>query len=162
KQLSVWNLPRECGKGRLALSPDGKTIAVTAEWLRTVFLLDAANGKPLSPGSGHNGPVWAMAFSPDGKRLATAGHDQSIRLWDLATGEELRTFHSYLVWKLAFSPDGKRLAYAGPDGNEQIVGILDPHNVNSPIEKLRGHSKTVTALAFSPDGQMLAYGSTDN
>jgi WD40 repeat protein len=73
---------------------------------------------------GHSNEVLSVAFSPDGKRLATGGREQTVKLWDAATGQELLTLKGYLefVSSVAFSPDGKRLV-AG--SNEPTVRLLD-------------------------------------
>ena len=72
----------------------------------------------------HNSAIESVAFSPDGKRLATGGREHTVKLWDAATGQELLTIKGYLgdVSSLAFSPDGKRLA-AGSD--EPTVRLLE-------------------------------------
>jgi WD40 repeat protein len=77
---------------------------------------------------GHSSVVWSVAFSPDGKRLASGSQDNTIKLWDTVTGKELLTLkgHSRMVDSVAFSPDGKRLASAeGQGGKIKLWDTLD-------------------------------------
>ena len=110
---------------------------------------------------GHSDSVYAIAYSPDGKLLASAGGDSSIFLWDTTThartGLTLAE-HSGSVFTLAFSPDNKWLASAGSDG--QIL-IWDVATGARKEPRLSGHTATVESLAFSPDGTMLASASED-
>ena len=66
---------------------------------------------------GHIGPVFSVAWSPDGKRLATGSEDQTATMWDAATGKEVLTLrgHSHFVRSVAWSPDGQRLATGSDD-----------------------------------------------
>ena len=68
-----------------------------------------------------------MAFSPDGKRLASASYDQTVKVWDAATGQESLTLkgHTNYVWSVAFSPDGKRLASASEDNTVKVWFLND-------------------------------------
>ena len=103
---------------------------------------------------GHTGAVCGVAFSPKRTLLATAGYDESVRLWDPATGAAVRILsgHAGAVFKVAFSPDGTLLATAGYD---QSVRLWDV-DTGEAVRILSGHAGTVWGVAFSPDGTLLA------
>jgi WD40 repeat protein len=117
----------------------------------------AADGLAARTLDGHEGTV-RPAFSPDGKTVATANDDQTIRLWDLETGKLQRSLagHGAGVWRVAYAPDGKTLAaIAG-----ERVFLWDPATAKQ-IRVLEGHTNLVRAVAFSPDGKTLASGGAD-
>jgi hypothetical protein len=107
----------------------------------------------------HDDYINSVAFSPDGKWLATRSFDGTVKLWDAATGQELLTLKGYsdVVTSVTFSPDGKRLATGSLD---HIVKLWDAAT-GQELLTLKGHSDVVHSVAFSPDGKRLASGSAD-
>ncbi|MCC3427482.1 MAG: NACHT domain-containing protein [Microcoleus sp. PH2017_01_SCD_O_A] len=105
------------------------------------------------------GTIFAVAFSPDGKLLATGGTDGVVRCWDVASGKELLTCkgHSNWVSSVAFSPDNKTLASGSSD---KTIKLWERHS-GECLKTFQGHSDLVRSVAFSPDGKTLATGSDD-
>ena len=108
---------------------------------------------------GHVGEVESVIFSPNGRRLASGSSDETIKLWDLASGSLLRTLHGGAIFPgdLAFSPDGRLLASGS---FYKIVELWDPES-GRLIRTLRGHTASVVSVVFSPDGRQLASASLD-
>ncbi|KAK3306055.1 WD40-repeat-containing domain protein [Chaetomium strumarium] len=108
---------------------------------------------------GHSGPVSAVAFLQDGKTLASASVDDTVRLWDTGTGAHRQTLkgHSGPVGAVALSPDGRMLASASSD---KTVRLWDA-GTGAYRQTLNGHSGPVHAVAFSPAGKTLASASDD-
>ncbi|RPI98380.1 MAG: WD40 repeat domain-containing protein, partial [Chloroflexi bacterium] len=125
----------------VAMSHDN-TLAVSSDEAGAVTLWDLTTGAELRHFQAHPDSVWAVAMSPDGRQIATASgqpqgtqsdQDTAVRLWDVATGEELRRFegHPYSVWGLAFSPDGHRLVSTSGSLLEDNSGSIRVWDVDS-------------------------------
>ncbi|MDF5718440.1 MAG: AAA family ATPase, partial [Rhizonema sp. NSF051] len=108
---------------------------------------------------GHSSIVYSVSFSPDGKTLASASFDNTIKLWNVATGKQIKTLsgHSNSVNSVSFSPDGKTLASASADKTIKLWDVA----TGKQIKTLSGHSNSVNSVSFSPDGKTLASASFD-
>jgi WD40 repeat protein len=133
---------------------------ITGVGTERLSLWDPNTGKLLRKLEGHHGAISTVAWSPDGKTLATASYDKTVQLWEHASGKQLRTFseHKAAVLAAAFSPDGKSIASGGSD---KLVLVWDVAT-GEVRHTLKGHSAEVTALAWAPGvSGTLASGSND-
>lgn len=127
---------------------------------KMVRLRDLVSGKLFKPLRGHDYEIFSIAFSPNGKVLATGGRDKTVRLWSTATGEllgEPLRGHEDWIYSVSFSPDGNTLATASGDKTVRLWDIVS----RKPIASLSGHEMEVKSVAFSPDGRTLVSGSMD-
>jgi WD40 repeat protein/tRNA A-37 threonylcarbamoyl transferase component Bud32 len=142
----------------LAFSPDGRRLATIdanrpdGSWYRMVRIWDVSTGRQLLALEAHTGLVMQWVFSPDGKRLASAG-DRTIKVWDTDTGREQLALkgHTDDIWSVAFRPDGRLLASAGGDQTVRVWDAL----TGKEVLTLK-HTSSVRSVAFSPDNRRLA------
>ena len=104
--------------------------------------------------------IFAIAFSPDGKRLASASRDKTSKVFDVEKKESLVTFpaHAQPVYTVSFTPDGKGVATGGEDNR---IRIWNPDNDGKSIREIGGFGGTVFKLRYSPDGKTLLACSAD-
>lgn len=155
----------------VAFSPDDKLLVsasrvpvepLTARWGGEVKVWDVAARKEVSSLGGHDGQVWCVAFSPDGKLVASGGDDGTVRLWDVARGKEVAALagHRGAVYALAFAPGGHLLASGGGRTEDRETGELKVWHVAARKEAatLGGHAVAVRSVTFDPTGKNLASG----
>jgi WD40 repeat protein len=139
-------------------------LAVIFTYLLTVAFQSPVPGSPdrpeLIPQTGHNASVNSVVFSPDGRWIASGSEDNTIDIWEVSTGQQLRTLtaHKRFVNTLAFSRDGHLLASGSMDGTIKLWDVA----TWSEMRTLSGHVSGVNSVAFSGDGALLASGSWDN
>src|SRR5262249_30984729 len=173
-----------CPATSVAYSPDGQLLAAGGSD-NQLRLFDSSTGKEIRRLAGHQprtfspprdpknpfdllvdsvgqGNVTTLAFSPDGKVLASGGWDDMVRLWDVESGKELRKMlaHQAMIARVVFSPDGKMLASRG--GIDGTLRLWDPAT-GAELRKVEKLSRVnpwrfyrEAALAFSPDSKTVA------
>jgi WD40 repeat protein len=134
---------------------------------KTVKVWDAQSGKEVLTLKGHTDQVSSVAFSVDGKRIASGSYDQTVKVCDAQTRQEAFTLkgHTRYVMSVAFSPDGKRIAtgstnYKRQDDKPGGVKVWDA-DTGQEVLTLTGHTRDVWSVAFSPDGKRIVSGSWD-
>ncbi|ARI81869.1 WD40 repeat domain-containing protein [Microcystis aeruginosa] len=154
----------------VSFSSDGKTLATGSDDT-TIELWNVGTGKEMRTLIGHNSTglcqleicselaVYRVSFSPDGKTLATSSDDNTIKLWNVETGQEIGTLrgHNGIVLSVSFSPDGKSLATGSWDKTIKLWNV----ETGQEIRTLKGHDSSVYSVNFSPDGKTLVSGSVD-
>ncbi|MFI9259311.1 AAA family ATPase [Streptomyces sioyaensis] len=131
-------------------------------------LISTVNAPLATPLLGHTGAVYLTSFSPNGRLLATASYDRTVRLWDVTDptrpqplGKPL-TGHTSWVSSAVFSPDGHTLASASDDGTIRLWDLRNPGHPQPIGAPLTGHHGSIYLIAFSPDGRTLASANEDH
>ncbi len=131
-------------------------LLVTTLFLSNGFAQDYVHYKTLI---GHTAAVFSIAFSPDGKTIASGSLDSTIRLWDVATSKHLHTLigHTSDIQSVSFSPDGQTLASGSSDKTIRLWDVATSRHLHTLI----GHTSDIQSVSFSPDGQTIISGSWD-
>jgi WD40 repeat protein len=155
----------------LAFSADSKSLAVGRVAVKdtgAVELWDVSTGAIRSHGAAHLGAITCLAFSPDGRFLASGSTDKSVIVWDMGVGKESARFIAnppQPVWSLAFDPESRLLAIGTGPSDTRIRQVSDVclwDFITDKIQaRLHGHSRAVTSVLFSKDGQTVITGSAD-
>ena len=107
----------------------------------------------------HSKTVRSVSCSPDGQRIASGSDDKTVKLWDVSSGELMKTLkHSDVVNSVSFSPDGKHVASGSDDKTVKVWSVESGECVTT----FEGHSGWVTSVSFSADGASIVSGSGDN
>ncbi|HUL47999.1 MAG TPA: protein kinase [Steroidobacteraceae bacterium] len=136
----------------------GEPAVYNAEALNVFHEARAADAGILAL-TGHDGVLWKVAFSPDGRRVVTASADATARIWDAVTGRELVRLigHTDRVSYAEFSPDGRQVVTGSYDNSARVWDAASGRELMS----LAGHARAVLGAAFSPDGRLIATASVD-
>jgi WD40 repeat protein len=147
--------------------PHSNMIATAVDYNRkskqyySIKLWNVTDGKEIKEMNEHEGSIYAISVSPDGKFIASASGDKTIKIWDVNKEKAIKTLYNHKgeVRDVSFSPDGKILASSSADNT---IKLWDTQNYNE-IATLRGHSAPVYSISFnvSDDGQFLASGGND-
>ncbi|ROP41983.1 PD40 domain-containing protein [Saccharothrix texasensis] len=171
-------LTQDGGVAAMAFSPDGRTL-VTAQGPvqnsrdQTVRLWNVADPAHVAPSStplvtGHVNPVLSLAFTPDGRTLATGSADSTTRLWNVADParpayvNQLLSGTARMIMGLRFSPDGRVLATAAGDATTQLWSVAEPARPAALGPPLSGHSGPVSSVVFGPSGSTLVTAGYDH
>ncbi len=151
----------------LAWSPDGKRIASACSSIgfdKTIHIWDATTGQKILHYDSHYGllpnfSILALAWSPDGTRIASTCGDKTIRIWNATNGNRISTWRVRSEWvsNLVWSPDNQRIALANSDHTAQVWDV----STGKLAVTYHGHSDRVRNIAWSPDGSRIATASND-
>ena len=168
QELNLWDVATNTHKANnrmgaswftISMNADGGTLATINKGYATIRLWDVITGEEEGWLRGHTKDVESIAFSPDGKTLASGSRDKTVRLWDVATGKQKKVLkgHRKSIDSIVFSADGQMLASASRDKTIRVWdAITGKHK-----KILKGHTAPVNGAAFSPDGRAIVSWSND-
>jgi WD40 repeat protein/tRNA A-37 threonylcarbamoyl transferase component Bud32 len=168
--FSVWDvaahqerwrvqLPSDVPLGAsISVRPDGREVACVPQRTHKAYVLDVATGEQRFE-MAHRGSIHDIAYCSQGKKIATASNDRTVRLWDAFTGEELQVLrgHSDGVASLAFNPTATRLVTGAMDGSVRVFDLPS----GDVALTLSGHEGWVNSVAYHPSGAVIATAASD-
>ena len=155
--------------GIAAIGVGGWVLASSSHWHIPLVPTNSSATPTLLPGTtlltyrGHLYYIWSVAWSPDGKYIASGSWDQTVQVWDATGGKTIFIYHGHAggqagVFTVAWSPDGKRIASGSGDHTVQVWDAFTGGNVLT----YKGHSDSIHKLAWAPDGKRIVSGSFDH
>jgi WD40 repeat protein len=170
-KIRVWNVQmgtsttlalNTCPSLVIAFSPDYQKVASASDFYPSdmqIRLWNVESRSLIQTFTGHTASIYSIVFSPDGRTIVSGGADETLRLWDVQTGEEKISIKAGYVYSVAFSPDGTKIATGSDDGIVRLWNAAD----GSLIRMFAEHNKrAIYSIVFSPDGKSIASGSLDH
>jgi WD40 repeat protein len=138
----------------VSVSPDGMSIALAADDKLSIWQMDGPLISPSDAAGWHSGEAMSVAISPDSTFITSGSNDETVKLWDSATGACFHTFngHSNRVCSVAISPDSSLVASASFGGRILVWRVAD----RALVSTFHGHASFVSGVSFSPDGRLIA------
>jgi WD40 repeat protein len=157
---TVREITAVAGPGRTSFSPDGQRIVIGSFYQPVAVVVDVSSGAEVFTLSGHKAPISDVAWSPDGRWIATASADGSTRIWEAETGRPRFRLsgHTADVFAVDWSPDSTRLVTGSTDGTARVWRITQEGATGLLSLSSQGTRSGVAGAAFSPDGDRVMTG----